>query len=197
MSSAPVVESARVNGFRLESFSAESALASRGRVAPLLRDSAGGMERLAVTSREPGFSLVTVSTDDRVVGYAAATLTSVESPDVDLPAVTVGGFTAQDASERAAARGRGEALPAPTRTEARRIDPLVIDPELDTITTDQVARGLVHALLDGRPDQQNGALPVLVHPASPAVAVLLRAGWHAGKTDPLSAWDRFELPQSQ
>ncbi len=195
--------------------------AVRDRLAPLLQDSVDGMERLALSSREPGFSLVTVSRDDRVVGYGAATPASVEAPLGDLPPVTVGGFTAEAAADWAAARGRGEVLIEPERPdtlEALRLDPFVIDLDLDTITTDQVARGLVTALLLGRTEPSRASAPsgssgssgssqlsapsgtstaarrVLVRPASPAVAVLLRAGWRAIKMDPLSPWSQFEAP---
>lgn len=198
MSSAPSFAPA-VNGFRHESFSPDSALDPqvRDRLAPLLHDSAGGLDRLAITSREPGFSLVTVSADDSVVGYAAATLASDAAPGSDLPPVTVGGFTAEAATAWAAARGRGDAVPESLVDEvhdALRLDPFVIDPDLDTITVDHVARGLVQALLDGR-DGVESVRRVLVRPASPAVAVLLRAGWRAIKMDPLSPWAQFEAPE--
>ena len=168
----------------------------RDRIAPLVHDSAGDFDRLAVSSREPGFSLVTVSVDSRAVGYGAATETSVELPVGDLPPVTVGGFTAEAASEWAAARGRGEALVEPIRPElttALRLDPFVIDPDFDTIATNEIARGLVASLLDRQATPVNR---VLVRHGSPAVAVLLRDGWRAAKMPVTSAWTQFESPEA-
>lgn len=201
-----------LNGFRFDSPSlgepgAADVSVVRDALAPLLTDASSAMERLAVNSREPGFALVTVCIDDRVVGYGAATRTSVAEPADGTPPVTVGGFTAEAVAAWAVSRGRGEAMVASLADEARRVsdgahdalrlDPFVIDPGLDTITTDHVAGGLVAALLD-RHAENHGHLGlverILVRPGTPAVAVLLRSGWRAVKMDPLSEWAQFATP---
>lgn len=65
------------------------------------------------------------------------------------------------------------------------LDPVVLAPALSTLDADRVCRALLEAAL-GLHERPWATLAV--HPSSPAVGVLLRAGWRPVKSSPRSTY---------